>query len=272
MLIKNKKYHHVLQIITTIQSKGENSVLLLTKKLRCRVDLGKIIFGDDELFIDLNAQLEYGEDVECVEECCNDLEYVVGKLTEIKAYFSAMRCLFSMYKNFYQKKEKIVKLRSLSAYFRKHKQADLNNFSKTILKEMQMVTGVTMEEKCLEISHFVSTCVNTLSYDDEEKFLMAERTIYLMESVLGEEAAKYKTLGFCYHLRGSLQRKQCFGLGLVILHPRSLEAIRSLEVAISHYNQAKDWKNARERFEAMKMVREEINRAQETLEKRFNQR
>ena len=108
-----------------------------------------------------------------------------------------------------------------------------------------MVTGVTMEEKCLEISHYVSVSANILSYSDEEKFLMVERTIFFMESVLGEEAAKYKALGYyCLH-RGCYQQKTKKLL---------LEALRSFEEAVSHFDQAKDWENPKEKFEAMKMI------------------
>ena len=87
MLIENKEFNIVMDLIQTIQSKGETSVLLLVKKLRYHVDLRHHISGNDELLNNLQDQLECGENVEHPKECCNDLEYVVGKFSGTKGTF-----------------------------------------------------------------------------------------------------------------------------------------------------------------------------------------
>ena len=271
--MKSKQYDEALQILRTIILKelGASKVVSLLQMVRCEIELGQIqsaINVSDEVMEILNSKLSEIP-MQIIGRCNEELKSVIAHfitLEKMDTAFFLLRSHFYLVKAAYKDEFKLQKLKDLGLPLQKVTKKlncktnaeDCFKFLDDVLREMQNLHQLDPELKTRVIVSFMKyygCCCNNLRYYDKSINLF-NQAIFFMNSMFGDYAANYQSLGHCHH-----------HLALALEHTvKYEEAKQACGKAMSVYEQANDWENVQQKNNCVTSISRSWNRINIKLE------
>ena len=239
------QYKEALDMLQTIiiQSEGKQLILPMIKRIYCCLMMKRTQDAVENANLLTALTREEFEDEEEVEEHFDAFKSLL-QTAQNQSTSIALILLGSLTQltRFYQQgMKKLQKLQILGKYMHDIKNKAIKHslesqFELTmeeILNEMQLIKDVDVEVKIQKIAwmmyFFGCFYIDVLRYDRAVE--ANKQAIFLMESVLGQEANSHRVLGYCYQSLG------------VSLHKTNqlVDAEREFIKALDAYEHVRDW-------------------------------